>query len=92
MPITYTNASVRINGVTYEYIPPPRPPRLSLRRKWSRIRQRERRNVRKELVHAAGCATEGCCVRSAVLDDRVLVDIYRDMGIRIPRSVARRWP
>lgn len=52
---------------------------------------RERRRKRKDLVHAAGCVYDNCCVREAVFNDFSIVTEAIVLGTRIPRSVRRAW-
>lgn len=52
---------------------------------------RERRRKRKDLVHAAGCATQGCIVREVVFNDISIVNEAMACRVRIPRSIQKRW-
>lgn len=62
-----------------------------MRRHVNRKASRERRNKRRDLVHAAGCALPDCCVRRAAFDGIEMVNEAIVMGIRIPRSIQRWW-
>ncbi len=52
---------------------------------------RDLRAKRRDLIHAAGCTEPNCCVRGAVFDSYHIVNEACADGVRIPRSVARRW-
>jgi hypothetical protein len=56
-----------------------------------RRRARDRRLKRGDLVHAAGCTEPLCAVRRGVFDDYEIVNEALAEGIRLPRSVARKW-
>lgn len=57
----------------------------------ARRRARSRRRMRRDLVHAAGCALPDCCVRRYAFDDFDLVNEAAAERIRIPRSLDRHW-
>lgn len=52
---------------------------------------RELRRKRRDLVHAAGCTMELCCVRSEIFGSPCIVTEAHALGIRIPRSLRRHW-
>lgn len=52
---------------------------------------RERRRKRRDLVHAAGCASRMCIVRIVTFSDPSCVYEALRIGIRIPRSLRRHW-
>jgi hypothetical protein len=56
-----------------------------------RRRARDRRLKRGDLVHAAGCVFQGCLVRFGVFHDHSFANEAMAEGIRLPRSVARKW-
>jgi hypothetical protein len=56
-----------------------------------RRRSRDRRLKRRDLVHAAGCTDLHCVVRLAVFGGYEMVNEACAEGIRLPRSVARKW-
>jgi hypothetical protein len=52
---------------------------------------RNRRRMRRDLVHAAGCTHDNCIVRVVVRTELELINEACAMGIRIPRSIAAIW-
>lgn len=52
---------------------------------------RNRRLMRRDLVHAAGCTEPRCFVRMAAFEDWEMINEALAMGISIPRSIERRW-
>lgn len=66
------------------------------RRHVNKVRARERRTLRRDLVHAAGCTYRGC-ERWAPCFDRIFVEEATaeavTLDVRIPRSLRRlvKW-
>lgn len=60
-----------------------------MRSKEKKRAARDRRNLRRDLVHGAGC-TEPLCLTRLEAFDRSYVREMREIGIRIPRSIARK--
>lgn len=53
-----------------------------------RRRDRYRRQLRRELVHAAGCVVRGCASVDAA--DELLAEAA-ELGVRVPRSLRGRF-
>lgn len=52
---------------------------------------RERREKRRDLVHAAGCVNALCIVNRECRTHYWMINEACAEGIRIPRSLRRRW-
>lgn len=59
-------------------------------RREKKRRARNRRRMRRDLVHATGCALYNCCTKIA-FDEIDMVNEACAEGVRIPRSLVRRW-
>lgn len=57
-----------------------------------RANARDSRELRRDLVHAAGCVNASCVLRRDAFEYPLFVREARTCGVRVPRSLDRRWP